>query len=101
MNIPHIEAAVAASIFSQRLITAGWTHIVSATGYKKFASENHNASAVLVRAMGSGTQRIASWEGIQHALECVPLLATTDMVRVLVDRPEVVAAAAFVYLHQT
>ena len=54
MNIPHISAAVAAAIFSQRLITAGWTHIVSATGYKKFASDNHNASAVFVRAIGSG-----------------------------------------------
>ena len=43
-------------------------------------------------AVSRGTQRITSWEAMKHALECVPLLATTDMVRVLVDRPEVVDA---------
>ena len=43
-------------------------------------------------ATSRGTQRITSWEAMKHAMECVPLLATAEMVRVLVDRPEVVAA---------
>ena len=43
-------------------------------------------------ATSRGTQRITSWEAMKHAMECVPLLATAEMVRVLVDRPEVAAA---------
>ena len=44
-------------------------------------------------AASRGTQRITSWEALKHAMECVPQEQRY--------RAYLVAAATFVYLHQS